>query len=257
MLDLKEALKKEVLYKDEKEKTCVEKEETNPHDAVSDFLLRVMPKKDIEKLNYALGFNPEREIHKELIPNKEKKKLKESVLFEDETGENEPVVDVADVETTEDDESDFSSDNDSEEEPVQDIEDIASDEEDGEDEEIEDEEKEEDFYEGQGKNAFSRIVEGGDIEELLSVIIKALNCHNITAARDSFYSWFDQYDDKHQGEKEDIEVKNVDDNNENSESAEADELSSSDNDSEEEPVQDIEDTASDEEDGEIDPNDLF
>ena len=254
MLDLKEALKKEILYKDEKEKTCVEKEETNPHDSVSDFLSRVMPKKDIEKLNYALGFNPEREIHKALIPNKEKKKLKESVLFEDETEENEPVVDVADAETTEDDESDFLSDNDSEEEPVQDVEDTTSDEE---DEEIEDEGKEEDFYEGQGKNAFSRIVEGGDIEELLSVIIKALNCHNITAARDSFYSWFDQYDDKHQGEKEDIEVKNVDGNNENSEADEVDELSSSDNDSEEEPVQDIEDTTSDEEDEEIDPNDLF
>ena len=86
---LQEALKKDPLYKDnEKKKAVMKDDEVDVHDGISDFLSRVLSKDDIKKFNYLNGFNPEREIHKEVVPNPEKEKIKESVSIKEDGADN-------------------------------------------------------------------------------------------------------------------------------------------------------------------------
>lgn len=191
---LMEAVKKDPLYKDPKEDKAVMKdEETNVHDGISDLLLRVLSKDDIAKLNYINGFNPERDIHAEVIPNNKKEKFKESVELKEEDTENnagaEPAQNASENEQSnpEDNENlDSTLD-------VNEIEAASDDsnaEEDGSDDNAEEEKN-------KGVGAFDRIINECEKDEILSKAIAALNSPDIAEARKEFYEWFDSFDDEH------------------------------------------------------------
>lgn len=225
---LMEAVKKDPLYKDPKEDKAVMKdEETNVHDGISDLLLRVLSKDDIAKLNYINGFNPERDIHAEVIPNNKKEKFKESIELKEDDAENnaesEPVQDASENEQSnpEDNENlDSTLD-------VNEIE-AASDEGNSEDEDLDDNVEEE---KNKGVGAFDRIINECEKDEILSKAIAALNSPDIAEARKEFYEWFDSFDDEHAGasvptedEEEDTSVEEpVASNEENQEALESEE----------------------------------
>ena len=193
---LKEALEKDPLYKDNKKKLEVLQGENDPHEAVSDFLLRVMPQDSINKFNYMLGLNSVEDIKKDPIPNPKKKKMKESLLEEDgeedkegESGENAPA------------ENETGSDN---IEKTVDVSDLPEEETTSEEDAEEDEEAPEEHIEepeapseDKGVGAIDRIINECTPEEIIKKAIQALNSSDISDARDVFYDWFDQYDDNH------------------------------------------------------------
>ena len=196
--------KQDVLYKDKEDKAVMQDKEKDVHDSVSDLLLRVLSKDDIKKLNYINGFNPEPEIRKEVLPNPKKKKIKESVLTEDEeannaegTEEQTPVDDVENVPNLSADTGDA--------EPVEDVE--------NEGEAKSDEEVEDDTDEAESKDkgvgAFDRILEKCEKDEILAKAIEAVNSPDIAKARDVFYEWFDSYDDEHMSDELPVEDEEI------------------------------------------------
>lgn len=220
---LTEALKKDPLYKDEEEKKAVMKdEEVDVHDGISDFLSRVLSKDDIKKLNYLNGFNPEREIHKELVPNPEKEKIKESVSMK-EDGENN--VENSSV-ANEDEASAVVNVNNAEEhsdEPATNLDatlDVTNVDDSEEDSVSEDEESEEKAVKNKGIGAFDRILEKCEKDEILSKAIAALNEPDIAEARKSFYSWFDSFDDEHVADEVPVEGDTKSETSSDSENAE-------------------------------------
>ena len=220
---LTEALKKDPLYKDEEEKKAVMKDEQpNTHDGISDFLSRVLSKDDIKKLNYLNGFNPEREIHKELVPNPEKEKIKESVSMK-EDGENN--VENSSV-ANEDEASAVVNVNNAEEhsdEPATNLDatlDVTNVDDSEEDSVSEDEESEEKAVKNKGIGAFDRILEKCEKDEILSKAIAALNEPDIAEARKSFYSWFDSFDDEHVADEVPVEGDTESETSSDSENAE-------------------------------------
>lgn len=220
---LTEALKKDPLYKDEEEKKAVMKdEEVDVHDGISDFLSRVLSKDDIKKLNYLNGFNPEREIHKELVPNPEKEKIKESVSMK-EDGENN--VENSSV-ANEDEASAVVNVNNAEEhsdEPATNLDatlDVTNVDDSEEDSVSEDEESEEKAVKNKGIGAFDRILEKCEKDEILSKAIAALNEPDIAEARKSFYSWFDSFDDEHVADEVPVEGDTESETSSDSENAE-------------------------------------
>lgn len=220
---LTEALKKDPLYKDEEEKKAVMKdEEVDVHDGISDFLSRVLSKDDIKKLNYLNGFNPEREIHKELVPNPEKEKIKESVSMK-EGGENN--VENSSV-ANEDEASAVVNVNNAEEhsdEPATNLDatlDVTNVDDSEEDSVSEDEESEEKAVKNKGIGAFDRILEKCEKDEILSKAIAALNEPDIAEARKSFYSWFDSFDDEHVADEVPVEGDTESETSSDSENAE-------------------------------------
>lgn len=233
---LMEALKKDPLYKDEEEKKAVMKDEdVDVHDGISDFLSRVLSKDDIKKFNYLNGFNPEREIHKELVPNPEKEKIKESVSIKEDGDDNVENASVA----NEDEASAVVNVNNAEEhseEPATDLDatldvtNVDGSEEDA--DSAEDDESEESVVKNKGIGAFDRILEKCEKDEILSKAIAALNEPDIAEARKSFYSWFDSFDDEHVSGEVPVE-----DDTESEENHEADNSEAS-NGAEEKPVED-------------------
>ena len=220
---LTEALKKDPLYKDEEEKKAVMKDEQpNIHDGISDFLSRVLSKDDIKKLNYLNGFNPEREIHKELVPNPAKEKIKESVSMK-EDGENN--VENSSV-ANEDEASAVVNVNNAEEhsdEPATNLDatlDVTNVDDSEEDSVSEDEESEEKAVKNKGIGAFDRILEKCEKDEILSKAIAALNEPDIAEARKSFYSWFDSFDDEHVADEVPVEGDTESETSSDSENAE-------------------------------------
>lgn len=220
---LTEALKKDPLYKDEEEKKAVMKdEEVDVHDGISDFLSRVLSKDDIKKLNYLNGFNPEREIHKELVPNPEKEKIKESVSMK-EDGENN--VENSSV-ANEDEASAVVNVNNAEEhsdEPATNLDatlDVTNVDDSEEGSVSEDEESEEKAVKNKGIGAFDRILEKCEKDEILSKAIAALNEPDIAEARKSFYSWFDSFDDEHVADEVPVEGDTESETSSDSENAE-------------------------------------
>lgn len=249
---LMEAVKKDPLYKDPKEDKAVMKdEETNVHDGISDLLLRVLSKDDIAKLNYINGFNPERDIHAEVIPNNKKEKFKESVeLKEDDTENNaeaEPVQDASENEQSnpEDNENlDSTLD-------VNEIE-AASDDSNTE-EEGSDDNAEEDKNKGVG--AFDRIINECEKDEILSKAIAALNSPDIAEARKEFYEWFDSFDDEHAGASVPTEGEDKEDDTSEEEPATPNEGNQEAPESEGKPTE--EENAAKEDKGEVNLDDLF
>lgn len=202
---LMEAVKKDPLYKDPKEEKAVMKdEETNVHDGISDLLLRVLSKEDIAKLNYINGFNPERDIHSELIPNKKKEKVKESVELKEEDADDNL---FGDIESTEDINSESNGENPEDKanlDATLDIEDKenSDSEETKEDDSLEDDDED---IKNKGVGAFDRILNDCEKDEILSKAISALNASDIASARKEFYEWFDSFDDEHAGKENDGE----------------------------------------------------
>lgn len=202
---LTEALKNDPIYKDHQVKLAVVKNETDPHEAVSDFLLRVMPQDSINKMNYMLGLNPEAEIRKDPIPNPKKTKLKESSLLEDGAENAEQSKEDGNVEQTTDIENLPASGENSEEGTEEEANKDEGEAEVGESEPVE-EPKEE-----RGIGSFDRIINECESEEILKKAIEALNSNDIASARDVFYDWFDSYDDNHyEGSTEETEPEEKD-----------------------------------------------
>ena len=222
---LQEALKKDPLYKDNEEKKAVMKDdEVDVHDGISDFLLRVLSKDDIKKFNYLNGFNPEREIHKEVVPNPEKEKIKESVSIKEDGEDNVENASVANedeasavlnVSNVERDSKDESGDLDA----TLDVTDVDN----NSDDESADESSEHEEVKNKGVGAFDRILEKCEKDEILSKAIAALNEPDIAEARKSFYGWFDSFDDEHSSEEVPTEDETVSDTDEDSEDKAADE----------------------------------
>lgn len=202
---LMEAVKKDPLYKDPKEDKAVMKdEETNVHDGISDLLLRVLSKDDIAKLNYINGFNPERDIHAEVIPNNKKEKIKESVELKEEDSDDNL---FGDIEPTEDINSESNGENPEDKANLDATLDIE-DKENSESEESKDDDSLEDDGEdikNKGVGAFDRILNDCEKDEILSKAISALNASDIASARKEFYEWFDSFDDEHAGKENDGE----------------------------------------------------
>lgn len=201
---LQEALKKDPLYKDNAEKKAVMKdEEVDVHDGISDFLSRVLTKDDIKKFNYINGFNPEREIHKEVVPNPEKEKIKESVSIKEDGEDNvenapaaneDEVSAVANVNNVDSDAEEDKTDLDA-------TLDVTNDGASEEEVAAEDSEKDESEVKNKGVGAFDRILEKCEKDEILSKAIASLNEPDIAKARNVFYAWFDSFDDEHAPEE--------------------------------------------------------
>lgn len=259
---LEEAVKKDPLYKERESGKAVMKEPGDVHDGISDFLLRVLSKEDIAKLNYINGFNPERDIHNDPIPNKKKEKIKESVELKEEDGEEEnatePVEDVNnEAQENPEDKEDIDS--------TLDIEDIEKSEEEaegGEETSMEDVEAEANKEaKNKGVGAFDRIIDQCEKDEILSKAITALNSPDIAAARKEFYEWFDSFDDEHASDslptvKDDSEEEPVEDTDLNDDEGK-DEGEDAGNSNAEEPANDEEAPAEDKKDEGINLDDLF
>lgn len=200
---LVEGLKKDPIYKDNGKGKEIVNDNEDVHNAVSDLLLRVLSKKEIENIDYALGLNP---VKLEKKDSQKKSKLKESLLEEDDDlglDLNLNKEDDASVTTDSSNSEDSSKTDDAVSvKPTEDELD-NSDKEDNDEEKADEPEDVLDDSKNKGVGAFERIVDECEKDEILLKAISALNCHDINAARKEFYDWFDTYDDEHKEDSSD------------------------------------------------------